>query len=83
MDATPAGRLRSDGRHGKPGSPHHQEEPQIDKGDNADGNEHRNDSHRDYLHPPVQSTPIRFRVGTLSGAYQGRWPPLAGLKSCS
>ena len=54
-------RLR-DGTHDKNGRPQHQEDPQKYKGDNAGSYEYRNDSHRDYLHLPVQCTPICFRV---------------------
>ncbi len=50
MDTTPAGCLRLEGRHDIPAHPHHKEEPQNYKGDNAGSNEYRNDSHRDYLH---------------------------------
>jgi len=36
MDTTPAGRLRFEGRQDKPGHPHHKDEPQNYKGNNAD-----------------------------------------------
>src|SRR6266516_1521225 len=36
MDNTPAGRPRLEGRRDKPGHPHHKDEPQNYKGNNAD-----------------------------------------------
>ncbi len=81
MDATPAGRLR-DGTHDKNGRPQHKEDPQKYKGDNAGSYEYRNDSHRDYLHLPVQCTPICFRVDPPCQAHtRDLWPLPAGLKS--
>src|SRR5271157_6562633 len=79
MDTTPAGRLR-DGTHDKNGRPHHKEDPQKYKGDNAGSHEYRNDSHRDYLHLPVQSTPICFRVAPLSSSHQGPLASSGGVK---
>lgn len=55
MDTAPAGRLRLEGTHDKPGGPHYKEEPEIYKANNAGSNEYRNDSHRDNLHLPLRS----------------------------
>ena len=60
MDTTPAGRLRLEVRRDKKGQPQRKEDPQKYKGNSAGTNEYRNDSHRDYLHLPVASTPRWF-----------------------
>jgi len=65
MDTTPAGRLRSEVRRDKKGRRQHEEDPQIYKGNSAETNEYRKDSHRDYLHLPVASTPRWFESRSL------------------
>jgi hypothetical protein len=57
MDTTPAGHLRLEVRRDKEGHPQRKEDPQKYKGNSADTNEYRKDSHRDYLHLPVESHP--------------------------
>ncbi len=88
MDITPAGRLRLEVRQDKPYHHQHQDDRQKHKGNNDDSNDYRTECfhhapYRDYVHLPVESTPVCSRVDPLSGSYQGLWPLPAGLKSCS
>jgi hypothetical protein len=84
MDTTPAGRLRFvDGKHGKQGPPHHNEESQKYKGDNASSDEYRNDSHRDDLHPHVQSTLVVLESAPCQAHTRDLGPFPARLESCS
>ena len=83
LSALPAGRLRLEVRPDKKGHPQRKEDPQKYKGNSAGTNEHRSDSHRDYLHLPVESKlPGLFESRPLSRSHQGPWPLPAGLKSC-
>ena len=89
MDTTPAGSLRLEGRHDKPGRPHHEEDPQKYKGDSADTKEYRKDNHRDYLHLPVESTPrlfesrsrVKLTPGTLASSGGAKVLFIGGLQT--
>lgn len=77
--STPAGRPRCvGGKHGKQGAPHHNEEPHIDKGDNASGDEYRNDSHRDDLPPQLRSIRLSKSRSPCANSRQGPWPSCGG-----
>ena len=69
MDTTPAGRLRLEVRRDKKGQPQRKEDPQKYKGNSAGTNEYRNDSHRDYLHLPGESTPRLVAESTPGQAH--------------
>ena len=88
MDTTLTGRLRLEVRRDKKGHPQHKEDPQKYKSNSAGANQYRNDSHRDYLHLPVESTlrlfesrpPVKLTPGTLASSGGAKVLFIGGLQ---